>query len=398
MPETNHKYVMFCAGRGFGKTLAGAGNTIIFALCNPNTRASITAPTHNDLLRVCLEGESGLLGLLPPELINSYNKSTQIIDLYNGTRIEGFSGEKPDRMRGPQYHWNWTDELAAMPYQQDVFDQTNFGLRLGKNPKMIITTTPRPTKLIKELIKEAYVIRGSTYDNKNNLPESFLKSIEDKYANTRLGRQEINAEILEDVEGALWQYNLIKYQEPPDLKRVVVAIDPAVTANKNSDETGIVVVGHGIDDNFYVLEDYSCRVSPNEWAERAINAYHQHDADAIIAEVNNGGDLVKTIIKQKSPTINYRDVRASRGKIARAEPIAALYEQGKVFHVKPLAALEEQMISYTPATAQSSPDRLDALVWALSELAGKNIIPQNFEFKKPSAKMFDDFSGNNIPW
>ncbi|MBL0942601.1 MAG: DNA-packaging protein, partial [Alphaproteobacteria bacterium] len=247
-------------------------------------------------------------------------------------------------------------------------------LRLGVNPRVIVTTTPKPLKIIKELVAspEVYLTRGTTFDNTANLPPSFLKSVCNRFEGTRLGHQELYAEILPETEGALWTHDLLeryRIKDVPPLIRVVVAIDPATTSHDLSDETGVIVAGLGQDQCCYILEDHSGRVNPTEWARRAVKAYWHHKADRVVAEVNKGGDLVERVVRSMDLNVSYKAVRATRGKYTRAEPIAALYEQGKVFHVaKGLDILENQMCSYTPNQSSKSPDRLDALVWAVTEL------------------------------
>ena len=263
------------------------------------------------------------------------------------------------------------DELAAWRYPE-TWDQLQFGLRLGTDPRVVVTTTPKPTKLIRELTNRAdvHVTRGSTFDNAKNLAPTALTQLLARYEGTRLGRQELYGEILNDVEGALWSLDLIdanRTTTPDILARVVVGVDPAVTSNDTSDETGIIVAGRDTEGHAYILADYSLKASPLEWAKRAIDAYDTHHADAIVVEVNNGGDMIPTLIRQIRPGIPVKTVRASRGKHTRAEPIAALYEQSRVHHTQPFTTLEDQMCSWT-VDDPKSPDRLDALVWALTEL------------------------------
>ena len=295
--------------------------------------------------------------------------------LPNGSRIKGFSAEKPDRLRGPQHHGAWCDELAAWEYPE-TWDQLQFGLRLGEHPQCVITTTPRPTKIIKDLIKdeENIVTRGSTYENAENLAQSTLATLQIKYADTRLGRQELFGEVLDDNPGALWnRANLeatrIKASEVPVLVRVVVGVDPAVTNNEDSDSTGIVVAGMSNDGQYYVLADDTLKASPQAWAEQAISSFEQHKADRIIAEVNNGGDLVVHLLQQVKNTVPVKKVTASRGKAVRAEPIAALFEQGRAHLVGYYPQLEDQLCEYEPGVTKESPDRMDAMVWALTELS-----------------------------
>ena len=380
-PNGDWSIWLVLAGRGWGKTRTGAESIITYAIKNPNTICGVIAPTSGDLRRVCFEGPSGLLKNLPRECYldsesKSYNRSAMEIKLWNGSVIQGYAAIEPDRLRGPQFHRIWADELAAWRYPE-AYDQMMFGLRLGTNPKLVITTTPRPSKLIKDLVKrngdDVVLIKGSTFDNAENLAESSLKLLKEKYENTSLGRQELYAEIIEEVEGALWTMHLIdrsrkEKKDIPDFNRVVIAIDPAVTSKQTSDETGIIVVGKGQDNRYYVLEDSSGRFSADAWARKAVDLFYEYSADRIVAETNNGGDLVERLIRSVDNQVPYKAVHATRGKIVRAEPISALYEQNKVHHIGSFPVLEDQMISYT-GSFQTSPDRLDALVWGLSELS-----------------------------
>jgi len=296
------------------------------------------------------------------------------IKLNNGSLIKLFSAEDPDRLRGPQFHGAWCDELAAWRYPE-TYEQLQFTLRLGQHPQTIITTTPQPKKLIRELISKTdgsvVIVRGSTFDNAKNLAPSALQQLRNRYEGTRLGRQELFAEILEDTPGALWTMDMLdacRIDNVPEMSRVVVAIDPASTSNENSDETGIVVVGKGIDNRGYVLADRSCRMSPDGWAKRAIAAYDEFEASRIVGETNMGGDMIETIIRQYRPNIPYRGVVARKGKILRAEPISSLYEQGRISHCGVFPELEEQMTSWVSDQSDFSPDRIDALVHGFTQL------------------------------
>ena len=371
--EDDYNIQLFLAGRGWGKTLTGAYDIVQYCLVNPNSICGVVAPTYGDLKRVCFAGESGLLGILDKSLLNDsgYNKSANEIEFYNGSKIVGFPAIEPDRLRGVQFHRVWCDELASWRYRE-TFDNLMMALRLGTSPKCIITTTPRPTELIKELAvrSDTKIIKGSTFDNVANLAPSAIKMLKERYEGTRLGRQELYAEILEDIEGALFNSANIeqnRIEVTPDMQRIVIAIDPAVTANSNSDETGIVVAGRGVDNNYYILGDYSGIFSPDVWIKRAIELFYKFEADRIVCEVNNGGDLIEKLLRVQDVNVPYTSVRATRGKMLRAEPISALYEQNKVHHVGFFKELEEQMCSYTPQTIKS-PDRLDALVWGLTSL------------------------------
>ncbi len=370
---------LILAGRGWGKTRTGAQDLALYALRNPNVICAVVAPTHGDLRRTCFDGESGLLSVIPEECFrqdgsgySSYRGEE--IHLHNGSKIIGYAAINPERLRGAQFHRAWCDELAAWRYSE-AFDQLMFGLRLGDKPQCVITTTPKPIPLIKSLVdrNDVIVTRGNTFENEDNLAATALSMFKERYEGTTLGRQELYAEILEDFEGALWSNSMIeetRLSEDTDreLKKIVVAIDPAVTSNANSDETGIIVVGSDHMNQFYVLDDYSGIYSPDKWARLAVNAYYDYSADLVVAETNNGGDLVERVIRSVDPNIPYRSVRATRGKMTRAEPISALYEQKRVHHIGYLPELEQQMISYTGET-NTSPDRLDALVWGLTELS-----------------------------
>ena len=379
-PKIPHYIWLILAGRGWGKTRTGAQDIALYALRNKNVNCAVVAPTAGDLRRVCFGGQSGLLSIIPKDCYLSsksqkgYSSSVSEIRLFNGSKITGYAAQEPDRLRGPQFHRAWCDELAAWRYPE-AFDQLMFGLRLGENPQCVITTTPKPTKIIKELIErdDVQVTSGSTFENEENLAESALTMLRDKYEGTTLGRQELYAEVIETIDGALWNQEMIERtriskETDKELSKIIVAIDPAVTSNKNSDETGIIVVGKDYSNNFYVLEDCSGRHSAEKWGTIAVNLYHDWDANYIVAETNNGGDLVERLIRNIDTRVPFRSVRATRGKILRAEPISSLYEQNRVKHLGVFPELEQQMCSYTGET-NTSPDRLDALVWGLTELS-----------------------------
>ena len=373
-PKNDWSVWLYLAGRGAGKTRTAAEWLAYEAITRPNTRWAVVAPTWKDARDTCVEGESGLLNILRRyKMLKDYNRSLGEIILTNGSRIKSFSADEPDRFRGPQHHGAWCDELAAYRYM-DAWDQLQFGLRLGDHPRVIVTTTPRPIKLIKQLLarndNSVAVTRGSTFDNAKNLAASALEMFKLRYEGTRLGRQELYGEVVDDVEGALWTRDMIevaRVQEMPNLIRIVVAIDPAVTSGEDADETGIVVAGQTADGHYYVLEDLTLRTSPEKWARVAVEAYHRWKADRVIGETNNGGDMIELLLRQVDPVVPYKKVTATRGKLVRAEPIAALYEQGRAHHVGMFIELEEQMCNWTPDSG-SSPDRMDAMVWAMHEL------------------------------
>ena len=373
-PEGDWSVWLYLAGRGAGKTRTAAEWLADQAISTPGTRWAIVAPTYADARDTCAEGESGILNVLRRyKMLKDWNRSLGEILLTNGSRIKLFSADKPDRFRGPQHHGAWCDELAAYRYT-DAWDQLQFGLRLGDKPRIIVTTTPRPTSLIRSLANRTdgsvAVTRGSTFDNANNLAPSALADLKIRYEGTRLGRQELYGEIIDEVDGALWTNVLLdetRVQDAPPLIRIVVAIDPAVTSRPDSDETGIVVAGVTSDGHYYVLEDVSLRAGPDAWARKAVEAYYRWKADRVIGEGNNGGDMIEALLRQVDPLIPYKKVTATRGKLLRAEPVASLYEQNRAHHVGSFSALEDQMTNYTPL-ADFSPDRLDALVWAMTDL------------------------------
>ncbi|MDP6526741.1 MAG: terminase family protein [Kiritimatiellia bacterium] len=352
-----------------GKTRAAAEFVRSEVRAGRASRIHLIGKTPADARDVMVEGDSGILAISPPDERPLYEPSKRRLTWPNGARGLIFSSQEPDQLRGPQCGLAWGDEIRTWYYPQECHDNLMLGLRLGERPRAVYTTTPSPISLIKELLKAPHVVvtRGSTYENRANLAELFFSQVIAKYEGTRLGRQEIYAELLEDIPGALWSREVIKYSNAPDLVRVVVAVDPAATSTEQADETGIIVAGVGVDNRGYVLADRSCRLSPNGWANRAVQVYEEYKADCIIAEDNNGGEMVEYTIKTVSPLVKVKRIHASRGKQARAEPVAALYEQGKVLHARAFQELEDQLVTWSPE-AGKSPDRLDALVWGLAEL------------------------------
>lgn len=373
-PRTNWRYWLLQAGRGAGKTRTGA-ETVREWVAEGRKLIHMIAPTASDVRNVMIEGPGGLLSCYPPDDRPTYHSTRNMLTWGNGAVAHTFSAEEPERLRGPQCECVWGDEIAAWRYGIEAWDQMNFGLRLGNDPRGVFTSTPKPTSLFVQVVKHpmTVVTRGSTYENRSNLAPGFFSDIIKKYEGTRLGRQELLAELLEDIPGALWTREMIDRKrctltEVPVMQRVVISIDPAVTAGEESDETGIGAVGLGVDRRIYVLEDVSQRSSPNTWARAACRLFLKWNADRIVAEVNNGGDLVEANLRSIHPMIPYRAVRASRGKAIRAEPVASLYEQGHVSHVGRFDLLEQQMCEYVPGVTEKSPDRLDWLVWAIYDL------------------------------
>ena len=372
-PEGDWATWLILAGRGFGKTRVGSETVRRWVQDFPFV--NLIGATADDARDIMIEGESGILAICPQQERPAYLPSKRCLEWPNGARSLIFTADEPERLRGKQHMKLWCDELGSWR-RPEAFVQAMLGLRLGALPQAIVTTTPKPVRLIRELMADMGTVttRGSTYDNRGHLAPGFFARIINRYEGTRLGRQELNAELLDDVEGALWSGELIeaaRVRKAPDMTRIVVAIDPATTSGEDSDETGIVVAGRGVDGHAYVLRDLSCRLSSNGWGNRAINAYREFRADRIVAEVNNGGDLVENVIRVIDRSVSYWAVHASRGKVVRAEPISALYEQKRVHHVGLFAELETQMCSFVPDNFDGSPDRADALVWALTELMVK---------------------------
>lgn len=373
---------MILTGRGWGKSRTGA-ETVKGWARDRRRHIAVLGKTDRETRNVCFEGPAGLLSVIPERLMarDGYRRSggDTSLTLTNGTVFRAFSSERPEALRGYAFDGAWFDEYAAWPVQtaQDCWDNVWFCLREAKYPHLLVTTTPRNLPHVKDALKQASVItRGSTLANAANLSPAAVEVLRRKYEGTRLGRQELSGELVEDVEGALWTLALIeasgRVEVLPEMWRVVVGVDPAGTANSTSDETGIVVVGAaGPRDRpeFYVLEDGSGRYSPDEWAKKAIYLYDKWGADAVAAEQNNGWDMVNATLRHQDERVRIRKMIASRGKYIRAEPIVALYEQFRVHHHGVLIELEDQMVSWTPMDTKYSPDRLDALVWAATELS-----------------------------
>lgn len=361
---------LLLAGRGFGKSRTGAEWSREQAKATPGSHGALIGPTAADVRDVMVKA---LLACTPPSEGLVYEPSKRLLSWANGSTATLYSAEEPDRLRGPQHHWAWVDELAAWQYADEVWDMLMMTMRLGQRPRVVASTTPRPIPLLRQLLKDpgTVITRGSTFDNAVNLSPSFIQSIRERYDGTRLGRQELYAEVLDDVEGALWTHGVIdalRVRTHPQFRRVVVAVDPSGSAKRTADEAGIVVCGLGVDGHGYVLEDLSGRYSPRDMAQKACDAYHRHNADRLVAEDNFGGQIVADLIHLTDRRVAYKAVHASRGKIVRAEPVAALYEQGKVHHVGMYAQLEDEMCHYAPLTSAESPGRMDALVWAFTDL------------------------------
>lgn len=393
-PEGSWRVWLVMAGRGFGKTRIGAEWVRQRVKRFPYT--NIVGATADDARDIMIEGESGILAICPDHERPTYLPSKRRLEWPNGARTLVFTADEPERLRGKQHDGLWCDEVAAWRYGGEAWDQAMFGLRLGPDPQAVATTTPKPVTVIRDLLKrtetgEVVVTRGSSYANRDNLAPAFFDQIVRRYEGTRLGRQELGGELLEDVEGALWTLALIDRNRvdkvPPgvDLVVSVVAVDPAASSNESSAETGIVVVARGSDGDGYVLADYSMQGTPNQWGGAAIQAFDDYDADHVTPETNNGGEMVTNTLQTIRPTLPIRPVHASRGKATRAEPISALYEQGRMHHVGTFAALEDQMANWVPG--MKSPDRMDALVWGATDvmLSGPDEVDQIVYYDAPVA-------------
>ena len=385
-PEGAWKTWVIMGGRGAGKTRAGS--EWVRAMVEGGTpeapgrakRVALVGETYDQALAVMIRGDSGILAVSPPDRKPRWVAGERKLVWANGAEAQVFSAHDPEALRGPQFDAAWCDELAKWKNGQAAWDMLQFGLRLGRDPRQLVTTTPRNVDVLKDILNRAttVVTRASTEANKAYLAPSFLEDVRARYGETRLGRQELDGVLMEDVPGALWRRETLdagRISEMPDGLSVIVAVDPPVTGHEGSDECGIVVVGvdrrgRPQDWRAVVIEDASVQgATPQGWAEAASAAYHRNDAGRMVAEVNQGGDLVETIMRQTDPLVNYQAVRASKGKIARAEPVAALYEQGRVSHMPGLGTLEDQMcqMSRTGYAGRGSPDRVDALVWALTD-------------------------------
>lgn len=371
-PPTDAEWLVWLlhSGRGTGKTRSGTEYT--HRVTRKMPRIAIVAGTATDAREVMLEGESGILTIAPPDHRPVYEPSKKRLTWPNGAIGTLFSAEEPDRLRGPEHYYAWLDEAAHWPLVQECWDNLLFGLRLGQRPRILITTTPKTRPWLKELVADERTrkVTVSTYANIDNLSPIFAERIINRYEGTRLGRQELYGEMLQDVEGALWTWEIIeepRVESAPELGRIVVAIDPAGSTRVNADQTGIVVAGTDYYD-WFVLEDRSGQYTPRGWGHAAMAAYERHDADAIVVERNFGGDMVKENLRHCGFDGKIIETTSSRGKTLRAEPIVGLYEQGKVHHVGVLEDLEAQMTEWVPEDSDS-PDRVDALVFAVTELS-----------------------------
>ncbi|MEM7320142.1 MAG: terminase family protein [Pseudomonadota bacterium] len=386
-PDGDWRTWVIMGGRGAGKTRAGAEwvRQIVEGarplMPGRARRVALVGETYDQVRDVMIHGDSGIMGCSPPDRRPKWKATERKLIWPNGAEAQAFSAQDPEALRGPQFDAAWVDELAKWKKAGTTWDMLQFALRLGDRPQVCATTTPRNVKVLKEVLAVPSTVQthAPTEANRANLAASFLQEVRARYAGTRLGRQELDGVLLSDAEGALWTGSMLeaaRVSQVPELDRVVVAIDPAVTAGSEADACGIVVVGAQVQGppaewRTVVLADRTVQgVGPAGWAQAAIDAMDEFGAERLVAEVNQGGQLVEEVVRQVDPLVPFRAVRATRGKVARAEPVAALYEQGRVFHVAGLDALEEQMCQMTARgfEGQGSPDRVDALVWALHEL------------------------------
>ena len=384
---------LILAGRGAGKTRAGAEAVRRWSWAFP--LVNLIGPTADDVRDVMVLGESGILACCRDEERPRYLASAGRLEWPNGAVSHLFSAEEPDRLRGKQHMKLWLDELAAWR-RPETFDQAMLGLRLGDKPQMIVTTTPRPTRIVKALVddRDTIVTRGSTFDNRGHLARAFIRRIAKRYEGRAIGRQELFAEIVEETPGALWTRALIERQRvspeaaPKDFVEVVVAVDPPARSGAKSDECGLVVAGKAADGRLYLLADLTSQGdTPAGWAARVGAAYRGFGANRVVAEINNGGEMVTEVLRQAEPHLPVRTVTATRGKFLRAEPIAAAYERGLVLHAGVFPKLEDQLCALTPdfdRRSGPSPDRADALVWAIADLLGVD---------RPSSGMIDYWAG-----
>jgi phage terminase large subunit-like protein len=400
-PEGAWLVWLILAGRGFGKTRTGAEWVRSEVESNRRSRIALVAPTAADARDVMVEGESGILAISPPWFRPIYEPSKRRITWPNGAIATVFTADEPERLRGPQHDGAWCDEPASWRYP-DAWDMLQFGLRLGDDPRVVVTGTPKPVKLIRDLRDRerngegVIITRGSTYDNAANLAQPFLDAIKAKYEGTRLGRQELYAEVLDDVPGALWTRGMLektRVKVAPDMARVCVAVDPSGGHTEDNDEQGIVVAGLGVDGHGYTLADLTCRMTPDGWGRRAVQAYVDYKADVLVYEVNYGGDMCEHVLMTAAKALGVRHInakmlRASRGKVVRAEPVAALFEQGRAHHVGVHEQLEDEECMFTPLGFDGSPNRVDAEVWAYTELM--------LEAEQPRFDADDDTSSRRL--
>ncbi|MCT4555791.1 MAG: terminase family protein [Pelagimonas sp.] len=402
-PEGDWRSWVCMGGRGAGKTRAGAewvrAQVEGARPLDPGRakRLALIGETFDQVREVMIFGDSGIMACSPPDRKPKWVASRRCLVWPNGAEAMAYSAYDPESLRGPQFDGAWVDELAKWPKARETWDMLQFGLRLGEHPRVCVTTTPRTIDVLKELLEldSTVVTRAKTEANRAHLADSFLEEVRRRYEGSRLGMQELDGVLLDEVDGALWTLEMLEKARAgrmPDFDRVVVAVDPPASEGKSADTCGIVVAGVVMDADMagwraHVLEDASVQgLSPLGWAEAAVDAAKRWEADRVVAEVNQGGAMVETLLRQVDPMLAVKQVHATRGKVARAEPVSALYEQGKVKHARGLVELEAQMclMSLQGYQGQGSPDRVDALVWALSELM---VLPGDQKFQSPKMRL-----------
>ena len=366
---------LIMAGRGFGKTWTGSHWLVNEHVEGRAKNSGIVAATSSDLRKYCLEGSSGILSLAPNSFRPIHQPSNTRLVWPDGAITLLFTSEEPERLRGPNLDKAWCDELAAWRRLEDTWTMLQMCMRLGSQPQLVVTTTPRPKATLRNLLDrrdvDVAVTAGSTHDNVQNLAGRFVQEVIAQYSGTKLERQEIYGELLDEFEGALWNYSILdrfRVPEVPNTTRLVVAVDPAISSDEGADLTGIVVAALGENKHGYILGDHSLRASPERWATKVVGLYNEFKASLVVAEKNQGGEMVEATIHAIDKDVNVSLVHASKAKVTRAEPIAAFYEQGRVHHVGTHKDLEDQMCLFLPGEIKKSPDRVDALVWGLTEL------------------------------
>ena len=375
LPKGSWDTLLALAGRGFGKTFMGSHIVIKWALDNPKCRIALVGSTSKDVRDVMVRGESGILKQSHPKFMPTYNPSNNSLTFPNGSICQTYSAETPDSLRGPQFHYALIDELAKQQYQDEVWDMLQMCLRLGNHPQVVVTTTPRPTSLIKKIAKDptTTIVSGSSFEN-TALPAKTLAKWKKQYEGTRLGRQELYAEILEDNPNGLFNQEQIDQDrissaDQPEYERIVVAVDPSVSNNLNSDAAGITVTAR-VGDHGYLLNDSTFNATPNEWVQKAIEVYYKYKADCIVYEKNQGGIMTEQMIHNVDKNIRVIGIHAHKSKQARAEPVSALSEQHRIHHVGYFSNLENEICEFDPTLNQRSPNRLDANVYGITELFG----------------------------
>jgi phage terminase large subunit-like protein len=372
---------LILAGRGWGKTRTGAAFVIQKARQNPKSRGALIGATASDVRDTMILGDSGIIASSPPDFLPTYEPSKRLLRWPNGSQAICYTADQPNRLRGPNLDWAWCDELAAWRYVQQAWDMLMYCMRKGKNPQVCVTTTPRPIPLVLELVADAddpkkatILTKGSSWDNFWNLSKTFFRQLLLR-AKGALARQEVFADILQNVEGALWSLALIeknRVYKLPELSRIVVAVDPATMDGPDNDETGIVACGKDWNEVGYVLDDASCKGTPQVWARRAYELWLRLDADAIVVETNRGGQMVahtvRSVIREGEPRPRIIEVTATKGKKLRAEPIVALWEEGRFKMLGALPGLETEQTTWVPGLTKKSPNRLDAKIWAAHAL------------------------------